>query len=368
MCGKCTNRRIRYKRRNHAVLYQRQPQLKRQHKHKHLRIHQHQVILHTPTQTPSNTETPTQTQTPTNTGTPTQTPSNTATPTQTPTTTQTQTPTNTASPTVSESPRRNPDSISPTPTASVTQTPSDTPGTTATPTPTVSNTPTNYDCFISGGTSPLYKYTDVAMSRDSTVSSTTDGKFQLVTVFSGFTFQSTNSGDTWNRVNSIPSGIWRAASINGTGQYQYVVGGFVSGGSLIGPGGVFRSSDSGTTFQKMDYFPNFPYTDVAVSENGQYVTVISQSFEIVQYTPGGYNYYAVSGGTIYRSSNYGVTFSAATYSGSGSNSNYLTVSMSKTGQYQTIGSGLFGEIGDVSGRILTSSDYGVTWITKLEDI
>jgi hypothetical protein len=83
-------------------------------------------------------------------------------------------------------------------------------------------------------------------------------------------------------------------------------------------------------------YPTGTFNGIVVNETGQYQTA------------------AVRGGNIFISSDYGVNWTAVTAAG---NRDWTRLSMSSSGQYQTV-------VVTINGNIWTSADYGVTWTSR----
>jgi photosystem II stability/assembly factor-like uncharacterized protein len=113
------------------------------------------------------------------------------------------------------------------------------------------------------------------------------GENILATVFdSSNVFVSHNYGSTWTSI-SIPFGAnWVDSAISGDGQYMYIV---ATGQNA---GVIYASTNSGSTWSQLASAPLFSYKSIACDSTGQYVTAV------------------VYPGQVYRSSNYGATWTA----------------------------------------------------------
>jgi len=141
---------------------------------------------------------------------------------------------------------------------------------------------------------------------------------------------SNNYGNSWTQVYSFGnSNIYVCISLNG--QYQTIV----SCGDT-----VYTSNNYGLTWNSLqdntsDLYNSieaFPTAGLAMSYNGQYQTIVSE--------------------TIYLSHDYGVTWFQPIMD-QFEDRNWISVAMSSNGQYQTAL--------DSGGDVYTSSDYGNTW-------
>ena len=258
-----------------------------------------------------------------------------------------------------------------------------------------------------------------------TISSSGNGKF--VTIANqgynnntGSIFVSNDYGSTYTNTNVQPlqidgSGIWQTTAVSQSGQYQF------SGiSSIVGKGNIWKSTDYGSSWVDSQFSVFNGFQSISVSSSGQYVTAIqsgnisekrgniwvsnnygstwTSSQKIYSYMPfnnGFLNQGSVDfnkivsisvngqfqtalgiaptnnkiGGNsnIWYNNNYGQ--GAWTDSGystpdiNGADSILSSVSMTGTGQYQTVSfiGGNSNVQNQVYGNILRSTDYGVTW-------
>jgi len=152
----------------------------------------------------------------------------------------------------------------------------------------------------------------------------------------GGIYISSNYGVTWTQI--VPVGTntltnWVEISISATGQFQT---------ALINGGFIYRSTDFGITWNPVTSIGTNNWSFVCVSATGQYQTTV------------------VNGGSLYNSTNYGATWSANTNAGS---KTWLSCSMVANAQYQLAVEGLVlsGGIATSGGQIWYSNNYGVTW-------
>jgi photosystem II stability/assembly factor-like uncharacterized protein len=298
-----------------------------------------------PTSTPNPTPNPTPTQTPTNTQTQTQTPTQTPTNTNTPTNTQTQTPTNSPTPSITATntptnTQTQTQTPTQTPTITATNTPTQTSTSTNTPTPTLTSTPTAtnttptptptiFDCsqlIPSGGNQRFSALAMNKASTDNVTPSSIDGKYILGAIKNGWVLLSSDSGTTFNRVSALGTSTWTKVAVSGNGQYMLASSGYLLTDHATYGGYLYRSADYGVTWTKLTGF-------TADNTNSTYVRF----------------------GTQYGSSNAG-------------EKNWTSVSISYGGQYMAATRGQFTNgynIGDVfDGEIFISSDYGLTWTKR----
>lgn len=157
------------------------------------------------------------------------------------------------------------------------------------------------------------------------VSST--GQYMLVVAYpiSGFTrnlYLSSNYGSSWS---TILTNIGTVNNLDISDNGQYII--WVTG---TNSGNVFRSTDFGATFSTSGSPGASNWKGVAISSSGQYVTIVS------------YTSY------IWVSSDYGASYTAKTaYPGT----QWVPVVMSSNGQYQVAG----------RGTIYRSTNFGSTW-------
>lgn len=181
---------------------------------------------------------------------------------------------------------------------------------------------------------------NMGISASNTVSISFTGQYQTASNGNQI-FVSNNYGATWTRTFSAgTSTIF--VSISLTGKYQTIV----SSGDTI-----YTSNDYGNTWIALDInsdlydtIPNsqnnlyqsvetFPTAGIALSYNGFYQTIVAEY--------------------IYRSADFGQTWTNVSNTNNFTENNWIDVAMSSDGKYQTAienGGGLF-----------TSSDFGITW-------
>jgi len=135
-----------------------------------------------------------------------------------------------------------------------------------------------------------------------------------------------DGGHYWKNRNHVRD--WRGIAISDDGQYQVAV--------CESSGFIYNSNDGGVFWTPGAIAREWKYC--AISKDGKYQTAVS--------TP------SASEDTIYRSSDYGVTWTAVP----GYSLSCFAVAMSDSGQYQTLTT--------TTGYIHVSINYGVTWATK----
>ena len=140
----------------------------------------------------------------------------------------------------------------------------------------------------------------------------------------------TNFGKNWNPEGT--SQTWGDITMSSTGQYQT---------GVVYIGGIYQSSNYGITWTKSNSISTF-WQGVAMSSNGKYQTAVSSNQ--VSTIPGN-----VTSGAIYYSLDYGHTW----YKSSSKILDWIAVTMSSTGQYQSACAN--------GGGIYYSTNYGYTW-------
>jgi len=173
------------------------------------------------------------------------------------------------------------------------------------------------------------------------VSVSANGQYQTGTVNgsvlnNGGIYISSNYGVSWTQI--VPVGTntltnWAEISISATGQFQT---------ALVSGGFIYRSTDFGITWNPVTSVGTNNWSFVSISATGQYQTAV------------------VNGGFLYNSTNYGATWSANTNTGS---KTWVSCSMVANAQYQLAVEGLVltGGIATSGGQIWYSNNYGVTW-------
>jgi uncharacterized protein YjdB len=215
------------------------------------------------------------------------------------------------------------------------------------------------------------------------VSISSSGQYQTAVIDNGNIWTSSDYGVSWtSRASALR---WWSVSLSSTGQYQTASTWNAATANLI-----YTSSDYGVTWTGRA--SALDWRNVSVSSSGQYQTAVvnsgsiyfSRDYGITWSTTASYevlaptvtkaitasstrNWYRISlsstgqyhtavvysGGYIYTSSDYGVTFTERTAAGARM---WFSVSLSSTGQYQTAVV--------ANGNIYTSSDYGATWTAR----
>jgi hypothetical protein len=163
------------------------------------------------------------------------------------------------------------------------------------------------------------------------VTTSANGNNLVATSYSGYVYRSTDAGATWTRVVSI-NDYFTGIGASSDGAYVSIV---------TNRGAVYISSNSGVSFTKISR-PQFANA-ITINSSGQY-----------QYITGSGN---VSG-DIYKSSDYGASWTDVTASGTGSNLFYKSITTSSDGSLiaaaATAGSG-------TATGIFMSRDFGDTW-------
>jgi len=181
---------------------------------------------------------------------------------------------------------------------------------------------------------------NIGVSSSNSVSISFTGQYQTASNGTQI-YVSNDYGSTWtNTFSSGTSNIF--VSICLTGKYQTVV----SSGDT-----VYTSNDYGVTWKSLDINSDlfatledsqnnmyqsieaFPTADVALSYNGLYQTVVAEY--------------------IYRSHDFGQTWTNVSNTNGFTENNWISVSMSSDGKYQTAVENY--------GHVFFSRDFGVTW-------
>jgi hypothetical protein len=189
----------------------------------------------------------------------------------------------------------------------------------------------------------------------SVVSLSASGKYQTAITetdqnIDTYLYVSSDFGNTWNGVQSIPKIKLKSVSLSASGQYQTVVGIFVhvtlDAPPIVGDF-IYVSSDFGVTWTKSNSLQNY-WTSVSLSASGQYQTAVGIGILEGESPP--------PGDFIYVSSDFGTSWTK-----SNSLQNYWrSVSLSASGQYQTaVGMGIPNQ--GPPGDIYVSSDFGTSW-------
>jgi hypothetical protein len=169
-----------------------------------------------------------------------------------------------------------------------------------------------------------------------TVAISGNGQYMLAGSYfqDGKIYKSSNYGASFTEITNLPyyngigeptiKGLFSGTAISNDGQYQYITSTLNS--SLAPSSGsygyVWRSTDYGVTWTRIERLSYDSALSVAISSTGQYVS----------YGIGGGTF---AGGFLKYSSDYGATFNIANIGG-GTNANVINVSMSSTGGTQVV--------------------------------
>ena len=163
------------------------------------------------------------------------------------------------------------------------------------------------------------------------VSLSSTGQYQTAVANNGLLWTSYDYGVTWTSRLDSTNRLWYSVSVSSTGQYQSACV------SNVTTGYIWTSSDYGLSWTSRE--SSRYWISISVSGTGQYQTASVQS------------------GQMYTSSNYGINWTPR--SGAGTSMPSWGVSISSSGQYQTV-------VQNGSPAIWISSDFGVTWISRSE--
>jgi len=192
------------------------------------------------------------------------------------------------------------------------------------------------------------------------ISISSDGKYQSAVSLSEQIYVSSDYGNTW--VAKESSRQWSSISISSDGKYQSAV---------VGNGQIYVSSDYGNTWVAKDSARG--WRNISISSDGKYQSAVSFSEQIYvssdygntwvakessrQWSSisissdGKYQTAVANNEFVYISSDYGNTWVAK-----GSSRRWSSISISSDGKYQSAVVG--------NGQIYVSSDYGNTWVAK----
>jgi len=213
----------------------------------------------------------------------------------------------------------------------------------------IGNSPTNSisisftgQCQTASNGHSIYVSTDYGVTWNQTYSAGTSnvfvsisltGQYQTVVSCGDTVYLSNNYGATWTPINqnidlyqSVEAFPTAGIALSYNGLYQTIVTEY-----------IYISSDYGQTWTNVSFQNNFDdrnWDSVAMSSDGHYQTAIE------------------SGGDIYTSSNYGITW-AFVNNDTVIDKQWESISLSATGQYQTAL--------EQYGYVYLSNDYGVTW-------
>jgi hypothetical protein len=174
----------------------------------------------------------------------------------------------------------------------------------------------DFGVTFSQNITPLSTIYSVAMSSN--------GKYRIIAMYDIILKVSDDYGLTFTDKAEAKS--WQSVAISSTGKYQV---------ACHNDATVYLSSDYGVTWNtSLTGASGAEARAITISADGKYVTVVFNN------------------NTIYVSSNYGISWASKQ-----SSRNWVSVSMSADGKYQTA-------ITSNVNQIFKSSDYGVTWTTS----
>ena len=157
-----------------------------------------------------------------------------------------------------------------------------------------------------------------------------------------YLYVSSDFGNTWNGVQSIPKIVFNYLSLSASGQYQTAVALGTNPPPIYGDF-IYVSSDFGVTWTKSNSLKNMWYC-VSLSASGQYQTAVAKGIQAEDDRP--------PGDFIYVSSDFGVTWTSKSLQ-----KIFTSVSLSASGQYQTA----VAENDEVGDFIYVSNDFGENW-------
>lgn len=163
--------------------------------------------------------------------------------------------------------------------------------------------------------------------------------------------RSTDFGETW----SDPSGTILPASMSSTGFLKgiSITNSGVNQTAIAYGGSIYRSSDSGVTFDTAGITIDGSSNNTSTVRNWQDVAISAET--------GAYQVVCVSGGLLYKSTNMGVDFSSSIIIGGASQSNtnraWQAVAISADGKYALACT----TSPSANGYMYRSENYGATW-------
>jgi hypothetical protein len=194
-----------------------------------------------------------------------------------------------------------------------------------------------YGLSSTSSSNVIGKTTDTGVRAWSDIAMSYSGQYQTATVLDGFIYVSHNYGLDW--MERATSQKWRAVSMSANGRFQTAVASTIID-SPAGSGNMYRSTDYGLTWSVAPSF-GVPFSSVAVSGTGQY--------QVATY------YHA-----LVTSSNYGETWSNPVMYINDvgiTDKNFRSVAISYNGAIRAV-------VGYTSSNIYISYDYGATWVSR----
>lgn len=181
---------------------------------------------------------------------------------------------------------------------------------------------------------------NIGVSTANTISISFTGQYQTASNGTQI-YISTDYGSTWAKTfSSGTSNIFVAISL--TGKYQTVV----SSGDT-----VYMSKDYGSTWQPLDINSDL-YANLSDSQNNIYQSIEAFPSASVALSYNGF-YQTIVAEYIYRSSDFGQTWTNVSNTNGFTENNWISVAMSSDGKYQTAL--------ESTGGAFMSVDFGLTW-------
>ena len=156
----------------------------------------------------------------------------------------------------------------------------------------------------------------------------------------GIIYISNNYGTSWSQITNTQIPFiasrygWNSITSDSTGKYLVVCGINYSSGGNYSNGAIYKSSDYGTTWSS-GAITSAQCLSITSDSTGQYLAVVTKWSTI---------------GQIYNSSNYGSTWNITT----ASQANWIKIKSDSTGNYL---------VANTSNSIFKSSNRGATWTT-----
>jgi hypothetical protein len=161
----------------------------------------------------------------------------------------------------------------------------------------------------------------------SKVAMSSSGQYQTAIGGSNY-YVSSNYGITWSQPNTISGISLTALSISQTGQYQVIAGNSI--GNIVF-GNIYKSTNYGSTFSILTYGQNtYPITEIEISSNGQKIVVGTSNTDIMYISFNG----GVSWGSYFNDYNATMGVDGIAMSQDVS-ANYITVTMNNFGIYKS---------------------------------
>lgn len=190
--------------------------------------------------------------------------------------------------------------------------------------------------------------------------SNNDGSSFVTVIPSGYMYSSQDKGINWNKLQKHNKKMWSSLTLAKDNNDIYLTTGYITdslGSLFIGSGEIYKSTDYGDTLSQVTSAPSGAYSDIDISNDGQFIIAAYESGIVISNDYGNswpsINITGIDSNPIYRRwSNVSITNDGSKIA--------LSHLHNVTSDGQTTGASV-----NPSGRFLVSIDGGIGWETKI---